>query len=138
MIKTIDMQVMRYINLFSKISKVSPKHCFMYNSMIVFVVPRAQVQRAIGQNSFNLKKVSEVIGKKIKVVATPTGLKDAEQFVSTIIAPAEIKNVEIDGEVLVINSAPQNKALLIGRNKRRYEEMKRIIKDYFGKELKIA
>jgi NusA-like KH domain protein len=138
MIKTIDMQVMRYINLFARTSKVAPKHCFIYNSMVVFVVLKPQVQKAIGQNSSNLKKMSDVIGKKIKVVGAPQGLKDAETFISTIISPAEIKNVEIEGDIMIVNSAPQNKALLIGRNKRRFEEMKRIIKNYFGKDLRIA
>tara|TARA_Y100000310_G_scaffold289183_1_gene315399 strand:+ start:7420 stop:7836 length:417 start_codon:yes stop_codon:yes gene_type:complete len=137
MIKTIDMKVMRYINLFSRISKVSPKHCFFYNDTLVFSVPKPKVQRAIGDNSANLKKMNEVIGKKIKVVAIPNGLKDAEQFIGTIVSPAQIKNVEIDNGTLIINSAPQNKALLIGRNKRRFDEMRKIVKNYFGKELKI-
>ncbi len=138
MIKTIDMQVMRYINLFARISRVAPKHCFSYNNMIVFVVPKVKVQQAIGDNSVNLKKMSETIGKKIKVVAIPHGLKDAENFVSTIISPIEIKNVEIDGSNLIINATSQSKALLIGRNKRRFEEMQKIVKNYFGKELKIC
>ncbi len=138
MIKTIDMKVMRYINLFARTSKVSPKHCFVYNSVIVFVVPKQKVQKAIGLESSNLKKMSEIIGKKIKVVAAPQGIKDAEKFIATIISPAEIKNVEVDGNTLIVNSAPQNKALLIGRNRRRFEEMKNIVKNYFGKELKIA
>ncbi|MEA3329760.1 MAG: hypothetical protein U9Q06_03370 [Nanoarchaeota archaeon] len=138
MIKTIDMQVMRYINLFARISKVAPKHCFEYNNTIVFVVPRMKIKMAIGPESSNLKKMSGVIRKKIRVVAIPNGIRDAEQFVSTIISPAKIKNVEIDGETIIVNSAPQNKALLIGRNRRRFEEMRKIIKNYFGKELKIA
>ena len=138
MIKTIDMQLMRYINLFSRISRVSPNHCFSYNSMLVFVVPGGKVRQAIGDNSINLKKMSEVVGKKVKVVAAPSGVRDAEEFISTIVAPAQIKNVEIEGDYLIINSGTQNKAMLIGRNKRRFDEMKKIVKNYFGKELKIA
>jgi len=136
--KTINMQVMRYINLFSKISKVSPKHCFVYNSMIIFIVPKNQIQKAIGKNSENLKKTSEIIKRKIKVVGNPEGISDAERFIQTIISPIEFKGIEIDGNTLIINAGQQSKAMLIGRNKARLEEMKKIIKDYFGKELKIV
>jgi NusA-like KH domain protein len=138
MIKTIDMKIIRYLNLFSKISRVSPKHCFDYNSTLVFVVPKSKVKQAIGEESSNLKKMSGIIGKKIKVVASPRDIGDAENFVSTIVSPLEIKSVEVDGNELIINAGQQNKALLIGRNKRRLDEMKKIIKDYFGKEVKVV
>jgi len=138
MIKTIDMKVMRYINLFSKVSRISPKHCFIYNNVVIFVVPEGKVSQAIGDNGKNIKKMGEIIERKVKVVLQPNGVEDAEKFISTIIYPAELKNVEIDNGFLVINAGQQNKAMLIGRNKVRLEEMKKIIKNYFGKELKIV
>ena len=138
MIKTIDMKVMRYINLFAKVSNISPRHCFTYNNAVIFVVPEDKVSQAIGDNGKNIKKMGEIIERKVKVVMQPNGIEDAEKFISTIIYPAELKNIEIDGEILIINAGPQNKAMLIGRNKVRLEEMKRIIKNYFGKDLKIV
>ena len=138
MIKTLDMQHMRYINLFRKISGVSPKHCFIYNSGLVFVVPEELLKKAMGTNGKNLKEMGEVIGKKIKVVLAPNGIEDAEKFVSTIVYPIEIKGVEIQEGLLVINAGNQSKAMLIGRNKTRLEEMKKIIKGYFGKEVKVV
>ena len=137
MIKTIDMQVMRYINLFSRISKISPNHCFIYNATAIFVVPESKISQAIGENGKNIRKMGEIIQKKIKVVALPHGIEDAEKFISSIIYPAQMKSVEIKDNFLIINAGSQNKAMLIGRNKVRFEEMKRIIKNYFGKELKI-
>ena len=138
MVKTIDMQLMRYINLFTKISHVLSKHCFIYNSTIMFVVPKKDVSKAIGQNNINLKKVSAIINRKIKVVGAPQSLADAEKFISTIIYPLEIKSIEIKDNWLIINAGQQNKAMLIGRNKRRLDEMKKIIKEYFNKELRIV
>ena len=132
------MKFMRYINLFSKISGVSPKHCFMYNSTIIFSVPSVKLSKAIGENGKNIKKVSDILDKKVKVVMVPNGLGDAEGFVSTIIYPAQMKSVEIKGNQFIINAGQQNKAMLIGRNKVRFEEMRRIIKDYFGKDLRIV
>ncbi|HLD98605.1 MAG TPA: KH domain-containing protein [Candidatus Nanoarchaeia archaeon] len=138
MIKTIDMQVMRYINLFSRISNINPKHCFIYNNSIIFVVPEPKVNKAIGDNGRNIKRMSEIIQKKIKVVAVPNGISDAEKFISTIVYPAQIKSVELNENYLIINSSPQNKAMLIGRNKKRFDEIRKIVKNYFGKDVKIV
>jgi len=90
MIKTIDMAHMRYINLFQKISHVSPQHCFIYNSAIILAVPESQLKKAMGDNGRNLKKMSEILGKKIKVVLVPDGIGDAEKFIE----------IEVDGVVL--------------------------------------
>ncbi len=138
MIKTIDMKVMRYINLFAKVSRVSPKHCLNYNNAVIFVVPGSKVSEAIGDNGKNIKKMSEIIGKKVKVVMEPKDISDAEKFISTIIYPVEMNGVEVENDMLIINAGPQSKAMLIGRNKVRLEEMKKIVKEYFGKELKIV
>ncbi|MEM4625195.1 MAG: KH domain-containing protein [Candidatus Pacearchaeota archaeon] len=138
MIKTIDMKLMRYLNLFSKISKVTPKHCFVYNNILIFTVNEKNLSKAIGENGENIKKISEILNKKVRVVMIPKSLGDAEKFISTIIYPIQIKSVEIDGQFLIINSGQQNKALLIGRNKQRFKEMRKIVKDYFDKDLKIA
>ncbi|MBI2628671.1 KH domain-containing protein [Candidatus Pacearchaeota archaeon] len=137
MIKTIDMRVMRYINLFSRISGITPKHCFIYNYTIIFSVPENKLAMAIGDNGKNIKKIGEILNRKVKVVLVPKDIGDAEKFISTIIYPAQIKNVEINGNQLIINAGQQNKAMLIGRNKSRLEEIRKIIKDYFGKEVRI-
>ncbi|MEK6873383.1 MAG: NusA-like transcription termination signal-binding factor [Nanoarchaeota archaeon] len=138
MIKTIDMQHMRYLNLFSRITRISTQHCFIYNGQIIFVVPEHMISRAIGDNGKNIRKISEVLNKKVKVVMIPDGVKDAEKFISTIIYPAQLKSVEVKDNILIINAGQQNKAMLIGRNKARLEEMKDIVKSYFGKEVKIV
>ena len=82
--------------------------------------------------------MSEIIQKKIKVVAVPNGISDAEKFISTIVYPAQIKSVELNENYLIINSSPQNKAMLIGRNKKRFDEIRKIVKNYFGKDVKIV
>ncbi|PIZ82863.1 NusA-like transcription termination signal-binding factor [Candidatus Pacearchaeota archaeon CG_4_10_14_0_2_um_filter_05_32_18] len=138
MIRKIDMQHMRYLNLFSKITKINTQHCFIYNGQIIFVVPGSMVSRAIGDNGKNIRRISEVLNRKVKVVMTPDGIKDAEKFISTIIYPAQLKSVEVKDNILIINAGQQNKAMLIGRNKARLDEMKEIVKSYFGKEVKVV
>ena len=55
---TIDMQHLRYLNLFYKITKVSTSFCFNYNNMILFCVPKRFISQAIGKNLENLTRGS--------------------------------------------------------------------------------
>ena len=137
MVKILDMQFMRYANLFDRITRIRTKHCFEYNNTIIFAVPRKFVAEAIGLDNINLKKLSHIIGKKIKIVPIPRGIEDIENFVLIITNPVKFKGIEVKDNEAIINATIQSKAALIGRNKIRFEEMKKIIKDYFGKELKI-
>jgi transcription antitermination factor NusA-like protein len=132
MIKTLDMRFIRYANLFSRITKIRTNHCFMYNNTIVFAVPRNFVMRAIGMNNINLRKLSDIIGKKIKIVAIPNGREDIENFVSVIIHPVKFKAIEIKENEAIINANSQSKASLIGRGKIRLLEMENVLDQYFG------
>lgn len=137
--RTLDMQFMRYLNLFEKITQVRIQHCFSYNSAIIFVVPEGIMARAISEGGRNIKKLSEILGKRVKVIAKPEGRQDLERFILAVVHPVKFKNIEIQQDNLVINAGRQSKAALIGRNKVRLEEMKNILESYFGiKDVRIA
>lgn len=132
------MQFIRYANLFNKVTNVRTNHCFNYNNMIVFVVPRKFVMKAIGVNNSNLEKLNRITGKKIKIVALPYGREDIEHFVATITRPVKFKAIEIRDNETIITAGAQSKAALIGKNKVRLEEMQNILEQYFGiKKLRI-
>jgi NusA-like KH domain protein len=131
MIKVLEMKFIRYANLFYKITRVRTNHCFEYNNTIVFVVPRKFVARSIGKDNKNLEKLNEIIGKKIKIVATPKSREDIENFVSIIIKPVRARTVEIRDNEAIITANIQSKASLIGKNKSRLEEMENILGQYF-------
>ncbi len=131
MIKVLDMQFIRYVNLFNQVTRIRAKHCFEYNNMIVFAVPRSLITRAIGENNRNLEQLSRIIGKKIKIIAIPNGKEDMESFVSMLIKPIRLNGIEIKDEEAIINANPQSKASLIGRGKVRLAEMENILGQYF-------
>ncbi len=136
--KVLDMQFIRYLNLFEKITKIRTQHCFAYNSTIIFVVPPQQISKAIGEDGKNIKKLSEILGKKVKVISSPNGKKDIERFILAIIYPVKFKNLELQENKIIINAGRQSKAALIGRNKSRLHEMQKILNSYFGiKEIRI-
>tara|TARA_Y100000310_G_scaffold40188_1_gene37697 strand:- start:355 stop:678 length:324 start_codon:yes stop_codon:yes gene_type:complete len=100
--------------------------------MIVFAVPRKFVGMAIGPDNSNLKRLSEILKKKIKIVAIPNGREDIENFVSVIVSPVKFKAIEIKDNQAIISAAIQNRASLIGRNKVRLNEMQNVLEQYFG------
>jgi len=132
------MQDMRHLNLFGKITRVSTRYCFKYNEALVFCVPRKLMSKAIGENAKNAKQMSHILGKRIKIIAIPRDIKDAKAFISAIVSPVTFKELEITPDEIILTAGSQSKAALIGRNKRRLLEMKRIVKDFFGKEFRIV
>lgn len=133
------MQDMRYLNLFWRVTNIKTIHCIKYNETIFFCVSKPLVKKAVGENASNVRKLSEIIGKRIKIIPHPRGIQEIELFVHNLISPGNFKSIEIKGEEAIITAGgTQNKAMLIGRDKRRLLEMQRIIKDFFGKELRIA
>ena len=137
MVKTIDMQEMRYLNLFERITGVTTRFCFKYNENIVFCVPKHLISRAIGENARNIRKLSEILGKRVRVIAAPRDVRDSEIFIKTIISPLTIRDFHL-GEDEIIASGGNNKAALIGRNKRRLLEMQKIVSDFFERDFRIA
>ena len=139
MVRTINMQDMRHLNLFSKVTRVNTRFCFQYNNAIIFCVPMGMISRAIGEGGKNIRELSYVLGKRAKVVPQPRGIQDVKQFIENIVKPVTFKDLEIkDNEIIINAGGTQSKAMLIGRNKRRLLEMQSIIKDFFGKELRVA
>lgn len=132
MTKVLDMQFIRYSNIFYNVTRIRAKHAFEYNHTIVFVVPKHLVMRSIGENNRNLEQLSGIIGKKIKIVADPRGINDMKNFVAVITKPVRFNSIEIIDDEVIINAGNQSKASLIGRDKARLLEMENIIEQYFG------
>ena len=139
MVSTINMQDMRHLNLFSRITRVNTRFCFPYNEMIVFCVPMGKLSQAVGDAGRNIHELRRILGKKIRVIPQPRGIEDARQFITNIVKPVMFKDFEVRGnEIIITAGGMQNKAMLLGRNKKRLLEMQEIVKNFFGKEIRIA
>jgi len=137
----IDMQLMRYINLFAKMTRVQTTKVFVYNNQIVFAVPRAKVSEAIGRGAVNVKRLNEILRKKIKVVAMPAVDDDSGigKFVEETVAPVEFNKIEVKENSVVVTAGRQSKAALIGRGRQREKELADVLKNFFHiSKLRIA
>ena len=134
----LDIKDLQYINLFEKITRVSTRFCFKYNDAIVFAVPKHLVSKAVGRNGENVKELNRVTRRKIKVIPIPQGEGHAREFIQAIVKPVTFKDLEVADDKIIITAGSQNKAALLGRNKRRLIELQGIVKDFFSRELRIV
>lgn len=139
MAKVIDMQLMRYINLFERISGVSTTDCFNYGNTLFFAIPKSKMNRALGPRGSNIKKLSDTLRRKIKLIEMPSSDEGIKKFIENLISPIEVTNIELKEGELVISAPMQSRAMLIGRNRVREDELKEILNKLFKiKSLKIG
>lgn len=141
MAKIIDMQSMRQINLFNKITRIQTKNFFVYNNTLVFGVPRSKMSQAIGKEASNIKKLNSITQKKIKIIAMPNAEDSNEisKFIINLIDPVEVNKIDVNNKKVEINASRTSRAALIGRNRMREKELINILRDNFGiEEVKIS
>lgn len=134
---SIDMQTMRYINLLDRTARVKTTKCFAYNNSIIFAVPRALMSKAIGPDAINVRKIQDQLGKRVRIVKEADGITDMSRFIEDIVSPLRFKALEVKEGVCVLTAGSQSKAALIGRNKRRFDELRQIVSDNFSVDLRI-
>ena len=139
MTKTLDLSLIRYLNLFEKITKVRTDSGFVFNNTMFFAVPKNLIYKAVGEKGNNVKELSEILCKRVKIIGMPElNSQDISRFIFDIISPVQPKGIEITEKEIIINAGKMNKASLIGRDKQKLKELEKISEDFFGKELKIV
>ncbi|RZD31333.1 hypothetical protein CXT76_00515 [Candidatus Parvarchaeota archaeon] len=136
--ETINMKIMRYLNLLNEVSRVRTTKCFFYNNTLFFAVPPAKISQAIGPGGNNIKEISRKLRMKIRIMKDAKDLNDAKRFLEDIVKPLTFTSLEIkDDEIIITAGSRTNRASLFGRYKKRLEELKKITEFSFKKELVI-
>ncbi len=136
--KTLEIQFIQYMNFFEKLIGLRTRHCFSFNGIIFFVVNPGFVRRAIGKNASNIKRLTEKLRRRVRIIASPSSTRDAEKFVCSLIYPIQIKRFIIEGNEASIIAPREARAMIIGRNKVKLAELENILKEYFGiKRLRV-
>ena len=126
-------ETMGYINVFESLTKAHVKDVIK-DSELMFIVKEGDAAKAIGRNGINIRKIGRLLKKKIKVVEFNS---EAERFIENLIKPIEGK-VYKDGENVVIEAkSVQDKANLLGKNRRNLNQLSSIVKKYFDVDIRI-
>ena len=125
----LDMELIGYINLFEKITRCHVKDTFPYSDKLLFVVGNGEASKAVGKKGVNIKKISDMINKKLKIVEFSV---DPATFVKSFISPIKAQSIEVVENVIEITvRGRQEKGLLIGRDRNNLNSLKEVVKKYF-------
>ena len=96
------------------------------------------LSKAIGEGGRNVQAISRIIKKRLRIIPIPNGIEHAKSFIKAIVNPVEFQDLEIGEDEIVLTAGRQSKAALLGRNKKRLEEMQDIVRDLFRREFRIV
>ncbi len=133
-----DMELIQIMSLFQAITRTDVKDCFDQGEKLVFIVPAAQIGKAIGKASVNVKKLELKLKKKIRIIAYS---EIPEQFIKNIVYPLRLTEIDTDPETKIMTLTAfdsKTRGYLIGRAASNLRNYEMIIKRHFDiKELKV-
>lgn len=132
----INQESMKIITLFENKTNSHVKDFFEYNDILIFIVGENEASKAVGKGGANVKNLSILLRKKIKIVEfNPQPVNFIKGFIYPIGAE-EITND--DGVITIKVASTREKGLLIGRESRNLNKLKEIVKRYYDvQDIKI-
>jgi transcription termination/antitermination protein NusA len=127
----LDLEKIQLINIFEKITRAKVVEHIDENT---FIIEEGDLRKALGKNNFNLKKIENLLKKKIRLVEFN---KNPEKFLKNITYPLTLKSVNVGNDKVVIQADTKTKGLLIGRNHKKLEILKDLFKRHFKLEIII-
>ncbi|MBR9680504.1 MAG: NusA-like transcription termination signal-binding factor [Candidatus Altiarchaeota archaeon] len=88
----IDNETFRFLNAFGTLTGVSAVDCFENKGEIVYVVEPGKIGVAVGKGGANIKKVENLLNKKIRLVEYSN---DPTTFIRNVVYPIKVKNIYI-------------------------------------------
>ncbi len=133
--KVITSEIMGYIRLFENITGARVKNCYRGNEALIFIVYEGDAGKAIGKGGENVKRLSGLLKKRIKIVEFSD---DPIKFVANLIFPvkAEIK-MEDEKTILIGGKGMKFKQAVLGPERKHLKELQSIVSNYFNIELKV-
>lgn len=119
---------MKLITIFESMTGAKVKDCIA-NEKLIFIMEENEMGKAIGKNGVNIKRMENMLKKKIKLVEFNN---DVLQFVKNMVYPIDVLKVEQDNGTLTIHGKDTStKAMLIGRERQNINHLSDIVKRYF-------
>lgn len=121
-------EIIGYINVFENITRAKVKDCYL-NRHLVFIVEQGEIGKAIGKNGSNVKRVSNLLKKSVRVVEFNNKV---EIFIKNMIMPIRGKIYkEEESDVVIELGSNTDRANVLGKNKQNLKELKEVVNRYF-------
>ena len=131
-----DQELLGLMNLLGKLTRARIKDCFKEGETLYCIVERGEIGKAIGKGGANIKKIGQILKKKVKMVEYGD---TASRFVMNLIYPVRVEEVrEEEGVVEIIDSDRKKKGMLVGRDGVGLKLLNRAVKRFFDVEVKVV
>jgi len=139
----IDRKTMELISLFNNISGAIIKDCIIFKSpennseIIIFLVKKEDVGKAIGKAGENVKDLTSKLQKKIDVIPWSQNLNEFIQFIfNTTKNTINVQNIEVKEsrnkkKTVIISVAPQDRGKAIGKEGSMIKKIKELVVRHF-------
>ena len=131
-----DSDLMKLITLFESMTGAKVKDCIA-DEKLIFIIEENDMGKAIGKNGANIKRIENILKKKIKLIEFNN---DVLQFVKNMVYPIEVLDVkQEEGVVIIYGKDTSARAMLIGRERQNINHLSDIVKRYFSlKEIRVV
>lgn len=130
-----DADTMKIISLFQSMTSAGVKDCIQNDDELIFIVNEGDIGKAIGKNAVNIKRLSYLMKRKIKIVEYSSDLKS---FVANFIMPFKAEISEEEGTITLKTTDSRAKGILIGRGGQNLRQLENNIKRHFQiKEIRV-
>ena len=128
--------VMQYISIFESLTAAKVRDCIV-NEQMLFIINENDMGKAIGKQGSNVKRIENLVKKKIRLVEFND---DVVQFVQNLIYPIKAREIkEESGIVSIYCNDVKSKGMLIGRDRHNIKFVNDVVKRHFGiNEIKAA
>ncbi len=132
-----DSETIKIMSLFQMLTKANLKDCFAENDSLVFVVLPGEMGRAIGKNASNVRRISEMLKRKIKIVEFN---ENVIEFIKNLIHPLQLMNIEESEGIITLTAVDsKTRGMLIGRAAENLRRLESQVKRYFPiNEIKVT
>ena len=142
----LDRESLELISLFNNISGAIIKDCIVYDTpqnsdeVIIFLVKKDDVGKAIGKNGEHVKDLTSKLNKKIDVIPFSEQL---ERFIKYILNTTKnsikVNNIEIkenrnEKRTVIITVRPQDRGKAIGKDGTMIKKVKMLVTRHFEVE----
>lgn len=125
----------RNVAIFENITGVAALDCIIDSDTIYFVVKKEDVGMAIGKNGIIINMVKKTLSKNVVIIPYSNNPKE---FIKNMLQGINIKNIEINNGVLMLNIPRSHIANVVGKRGRNIKIYRELLNRHFNiKDIRI-
>jgi len=133
LLRTFDSESLGYINLVEKVTHARVKDCYNGNEL-VFIVEEGQAGRAIGKDGTNIKRLSALLKKRIRIAEYNP---DVAVFVNNLIYPVKGNIYKENGKIIIHGRGTRFKEAVLGKKRENLVHLQNIVSKYFDVVIEV-